>query len=168
VHERTSRSRGAARRRTQRPARERVDRGDEHGRLVNTVVVGGSCREGNWCTGQCSYADSGTLECIDGREEEDSTKTNSSSTGYPTPYPFFTRSKSLFRSPAASASVSAKHTPCTCTPLFHGFSLLSAQDCMRSRLLAGPSCHRLHAECKYGVCWKRGRIRRGERNCWPC
>jgi hypothetical protein len=97
-----------------------------------------------------------------------STETNSSNTLHPTPHPYYTRSESLFHSPAASASVSAKQTPCTCTPLFHGFSLLSAQDCMRHLLLAGPSCHRLHAECKYGVCWKWGRIWRGERNCWPC
>jgi hypothetical protein len=80
----------------------------------------------------------------------------------------FSQRSILFISPAVSASVSLKRTPCTCTSLFHGFSLLSAADCMRSRLLVGPSCHRLHAECKYGVCWKRERIRRGERNCWPC
>jgi hypothetical protein len=66
-------------------------------------------------------------------------KTNSSNTPHPTPHPHYTRSESLFRSPAASASVSAKQTPCTCTPLFHGFSLLSAEDCMRHLLLAAPA-----------------------------
>jgi hypothetical protein len=63
----------------------------------------------------------------------------SSNTPHPTPHPYYTRSESLFRSPAASASVSAKQTPCTCTPLFHGFSLLSAQDCMRHLLLVDPA-----------------------------
>jgi hypothetical protein len=94
-------------------------------------------------------------------------KTNSSRTGYPTPYPFFTRSQALFRSPAVSASLSAKRTACTCTPHFHAFSLLSAALCVRARLLAGPRCHRLHAEWDGECCWKRRRIRRGERMCWP-
>ena len=63
-------------------------------------------------------------------------KTNSSSTGYPTPYPFFTRSQALFRSPADSVSLSAKRTACTCTPHFHAFSLLSAA-LSRARAPAG-------------------------------
>ena len=74
-------------------------------------------------------------------------------TPYMDVYPSNLRARALFISPADSVSVSLKSTPCTCTPLFHVFSLLSAQDCMRSRVLAGPSCHSLHAECKYGVCW---------------
>jgi hypothetical protein len=38
---------------------------------------------------------------------------------------------------------------------------------VRARLLAGPRCHRLHAERDGECCWKRRRIRRGERMCWP-
>jgi hypothetical protein len=95
-------------------------------------------------------------------------KTNSGSTLHAAPYPYFAQRSTLFISPAVSASVSLKRTACTCIPFFHAFSLLSAAHCMRARLLAGPRCHRLHAECKYGVCWKRRQIRRGEKNCWPC
>jgi hypothetical protein len=49
-------------------------------------------------------------------------QTNSSNTGYPTPHPHYTRSKSLFRSPTASVSVSAKHTS--------GLSLLILTGCV--------------------------------------
>jgi hypothetical protein len=79
----------------------------------------------------------------------------------------FCESSTLFISPAGSASGSVKRTACTCTPHFHTFSLLSAALCVRARLLAGPRCHRLYAEWDEECCWKRRRIRRGERNCWP-
>jgi hypothetical protein len=94
-------------------------------------------------------------------------KTNSSKTPYPTPHPHFARSEALLRAPADSASLSAKWTPCPCAPHFHTFSLLSATLCVRARLLAGPRCHRLHAEWDGECCWKRSRIRRGERMCRP-
>jgi hypothetical protein len=71
------------------------------------------------------------------------------------------------RAPAGSASHSVKWTPCPCAPHFHTFSLLSAALCVRARLLAGPRCHRLHAEWDGECCWKRRRIRRGERMCSP-
>jgi hypothetical protein len=39
---------------------------------------------------------------------------------------------------------------------------------LRARAAArGPRCHRLHAEWDGECCWKRRRIRRGERICWP-
>jgi hypothetical protein len=95
------------------------------------------------------------------------TKTNSSSTPHAAPYPYFAESSTLFISPAGSASGSVKRTACTLTPHFHAFSLLSAALCVRARLLAGPRCHRLHAEWDGECCWKRRRIRRGERMCWP-
>jgi hypothetical protein len=94
-------------------------------------------------------------------------KTNSSKTPYPTPHPHFARSEALLRAPAGSASLSVKWTPCPCAPHFHTFSLLSVALCVRARLLAGPRCHRLHAEWDGECCWKRIRIRRGERMCWP-
>jgi hypothetical protein len=92
---------------------------------------------------------------------------NSSSTPHAAPYPYFAESSTLFISPAGSASGSVKRTACTLTPHFHAFSLLSAALCVRARLLAGPRCHRLHAEWDGECCWKRRRIRRGERICWP-
>jgi hypothetical protein len=99
--------------------------------------------------------------------EGEASKTNSSKTPYPTPHPHFARSEALLRAPADSVSLSAKWTPCPCAPHFHTFSLLSATLCVRARLLAGPRCHRLHAEWDGECCWKRSRIRRGERMCRP-
>jgi hypothetical protein len=107
-----------------------------------------------------------------------SDKTNSNRLRMRLRISFFAQRSTLFISPAVSVSVSLKSTSCTYTPLFHVFSLLSAQDCMRSRVLAGPSCHSLHVKCKYGVCWKTPsmpppyprlpllRIRIRSQHCW--
>jgi hypothetical protein len=75
-------------------------------------------------------------ECIEENRvtmESIGTKTNSSRLRMRLRISFFAQRSTLFISPADSVSVSLKSTPCTCTPLFHVFSLLSAQDCMRSR-----------------------------------